>query len=203
MKSHVTALILGLIVLGASQPAAANAAPARIPTRMYPTGAHVTYLPSMSDETMDCMWGFFCEGSVPIFHFSTEKDLHRTGGWGQFAGWHNHAMTFELFVSHYDSGVNEPSTRWSAAAFADFAAALRANGYSPLLLSARIRPQVTTGGLLTEIQYNGPRDIVVMARWFGSTEIEALAMFSHRSHSARYTALADLAQQVHAAEGDA
>jgi hypothetical protein len=200
MKSRTAALILGLIILSAGRPGPAHAAPARIPPSMYPTGAHITYQAAMSDETMDCMWGFFCEGGLPVFHFSTERDLHRAGGWGQFAGWHNNAMTFELFVSHYENELNDQGSPWSAAAFADFAAALRANGYSPLRLASRIRPQATTGGVLTEIQYNGPRDLVVMARWFGSTEIEALAMFSHRSQAARHTALVDLAHQVHAAE---
>lgn len=200
MKSRLSSLVLGFILLVSVLSNRAEAATPRIPTGMYPTRAHISYVASMSDKQMDCMWSFFCEGGIPIFHLTSEVDLHRQAGWAQFAGWHNNAMTFELFVSRYEDSVNDQGISRSAAAFTDFSSALRMQGYRPYHRLIRIHSVQPIGSSLAEIQYNGPKDIVVVAEWFGVSEIEALTMFTHGSQSARQIALRDLALQVHAAE---
>jgi hypothetical protein len=73
VKLRIATGTLVLVLLNAVFPGRASAAPAHIPVRMYPTGAHVTYLPTVNNETMDCMWSFFCEGGIPVFHRNTVR----------------------------------------------------------------------------------------------------------------------------------
>src|SRR5947209_2285457 len=152
MKSRLATLILALTALTAVAPRGVEAAAPRVPADTYPPHSHISYVAPLSNEQMDCMWGFFCEGSIPVFHVTTERDLHRLDGWAQFAGWHHNAMTFELFASRYSASIDDQGTSASAAAFTEFAAVLRGAGYRCLHPSIRLPVGQGSGGVLTEIQ---------------------------------------------------
>ena len=172
------------------------------PVGTYPPGAHIYFPPSLTNAEMDCRWGFFCDGGVPNFHFRTQDDLHRIDGWAEFAGVRRHdrmVMAFEIFVSRYSSVSDETGAAWSERAFLDLEMALSARRYLRNERATNIlRPQ-TTGGTLLAVQLLGKQDLVVMALWSGSLEIEAIALYDHRPSTARQTAWASLARQVHLA----
>jgi hypothetical protein len=176
----------------------AQAANTRIPAAFYPTGAHIWYSASISNAQMDCQWGFFCEGPVPLFHFQTQDALHRLSGWGQSAGWHGHhrSMQFVVYSSHYPAGTNLEGLSWSRAALEDLIYATRASHYRALAQAPRLLPAAQKGQSLTELQRSGTEDLVVMACASGTQEVEGLVVFDHRSVTARRIALHDLGQQV-------
>lgn len=175
----------------------AGAASSRLPASLYPAGANVTYRSAVSNHTMDCLWGFFCEGDVPLFHNQTESGLRRAGGWAQFAGVHRNgqlSMAFELFASRYGPGVNATDIPWAGVALADFQAALQAHRYSPVNKGPRL---VAASGVSAQVvAQTGRKDIVVMAAWNGRTEVEAMVAFYRASPPARRAAVRLLAQQV-------
>jgi hypothetical protein len=179
----------------------ASAAKPRIPATSYPAGAHIAHLPSVSNHELDCSWGFFCEGNVPLFHFQTQDQLHRIGGWAMYAGWRHHrsSMQFALFASQYEAGVDADGTAWSRAAFDDLLVATHAHSYVPLRHVARLLPARVARGDIDELQRSGSKDLVVMACWSGSLEVEALVVFDHGSATARQMATHYLTQQVQAA----
>ena len=151
---------------------------------------------------MDCMWGFFCEGGLPNFHVRTQDELHRMDGWGQFAGIQQRGrttMAFDLFVSRYDPVPDETGTLWSERAFLDLQAALHAQGYHLDRRGADLLPAAREGGTLVAVQHVGKQDLVVMASWSGTREIEGIAFYDHRPPAARQTAWASLALQIHLA----
>jgi hypothetical protein len=179
----------------------ASAAKPRIPATSYPAGAHIAYSPSVSNHQLDCTWGFFCEGNVPLFHFQMQDQLHRIGGWAQYAGWRHHrnSMQFALYASHYQTGVDSDANAWSRAAFDDLLLATHAQGYVSLRHVARLLPAQTAGGAIDELQRAGSKDLLVMACWSGSLEVEAIVVFDHGSTTARQMATHYLTQQVQAA----
>jgi hypothetical protein len=202
MTTRILILIAALVLAGLATAQPATAAGPRLPATLYPIGAHTTYRPSLSNEDMDCLWGFFCEGNVPLFHFQTQDQLHRTDGWGQFAGVQRHGqmvMAFELFASHYAPGVDREGIAWSTAGFHDFLYASRLQGYTLVPHISHLLPRGNAGTSVALLQRGGPDDLVVMASWMGSTEIEAIATFPHRSQTLRAIAVRSLAQQVAAA----
>jgi hypothetical protein len=175
----------------------AGAASAPVPAGLYPVGAGISYRPAVSNHTMDCLWGFSCEGQVSLFHSRLESDLHRTGGWAQFAGVHHRgqlSMAFELFASRYGPGVNAADIPWGGAALADFLGTLRAHDYHPLGNAPHL---VGAGGTSSQVvAQTGGKDIVVMAAWNGRTEVEAIVAFYRASPAARRAAIGQLARQV-------
>jgi len=179
----------------------ASAAKPRIPATSYPAGAHIAYSPSVSNHQLDCSWGFFCEGNVPLFHFQTQDQLHRIGGWAMYAGWRHHrsSMQFALYASHYQAGVDSNRNPWNRAAFDDLLLATRAQGYVPLRHVARLLPARVAGGDMDELQRSGLKDLMVMAGWSGSLEVEAIVVFDHGSATARQMATHYLTRQVQAA----
>lgn len=179
----------------------ASAAKPRIPATSYPAGAHIAYLPSVSNHQLDCSWGFFCEGNVPLFHFQTQDRLHRIGGWAMYAGWrHNRSsMQFALYASHFQTGVDSDGNPWNRAAFDDLVLATHAQGYIPLRHFARLLPARVAGGDIDELQRSGSKDLIVMAGWSGSLEVEAIVVFDHGSTTARQMATHYLTLQVQAA----
>jgi hypothetical protein len=200
MKSFIAFLLVALYTAVTFTPQAVQAAPPGIPAGVYPAGAHIGYHPVLTNSEMDCMWGFFCEGNVPLFHFETQNQLHRLAGWGQFAGVQRRGqitMSFELFVSQYGPAGDETGIPWSERAFLDLKMALRTRGYhferhqSDLLLAIR------EGDALVAVQQLGKQDLVVMATWSQGVEIEGIALYDHRSGKAKHTARASLALQIH------
>jgi hypothetical protein len=202
MKSSAVLLLAAFGVAAALTSQDVQAAPLRIPAAIYPPSAHIAYRPALTNQDMDCVWGFFCEGNVPLFHFATQDQLHRVDGWAQFAGWRHQGkmlMAFALFASHYAPASDTGGVPWSARAFADLRVAIRAHGYAPLRHLPRLMPATDRGGSLAELESSGGSDLVVMACWTGSLEVEAIAMYDHHSLWAQRTALTDLTLQVQAA----
>lgn len=208
-RTHLKKFTHGLVLFAAlatatlSSSISAHAAKARIPARFYPSGAHLGFTANLSNHQMDCQWGFFCEGPVPLFHFRRQDDLHRLGGWAQYAGWHRHhrSMLFALYASRYADGVDIDGVPWSRAALNDLVQATRSHHYIPLQHPPRLLPAGMKGVSFAALQRSGTDDLVVMACAGGQYEVEALVVFDHRSPSARTLALYDLAQQVRAAAG--
>jgi hypothetical protein len=82
--------LAGAITLGvaAVQSYALADAP-RISASLYPAHTRITQFPSLTNQQMDCDWGFACQNgqavtSAQMFHLRTEDDLHRLSGWAQF-----------------------------------------------------------------------------------------------------------------------
>jgi hypothetical protein len=175
-----------------------------IPATRYPSGTRITYFPAVSNATMDCQWGFICEGNVPLFHLQLQDQLHRITGWAQYAVWnHSHKkMQFVVYASQYAPDIDLERRPWSRAAFDDFRAAIHAQGYKPLRDEPSLLPKGGDGGTVAALQRSGPDDLIVVAAWTSSHEVEAIAVFSHRSPGARRVALTYLARQVRAAIHD-
>jgi hypothetical protein len=121
-------------------------------------------------------------------------------GWAQYAGWQTgrRKVQFALYASRYQAGTRSDGASWSRAAFDDLLRATRAQGYRPLRDYSGFRP-ATSGRSIVEIQRSGSMDLVVMALTVGPVEVEAIAVFDHRSHTARQIALEDLSRQVEVA----
>jgi hypothetical protein len=203
MKWRKAILFTLLAVVAGWVPHSAQAASPRIPALVYPPGAHVGYRPVLTNAQLDCMWGFVCEGRyVPNFHSRTQDELHRLSGWGQFAGIQHGGrttMAFELFVTRYDSVPDETGTAWSERAFLDLQTALHAQGYLLDRPDADLLPAGRPGGALVAVQYLGKQDLVVMASWSGTLEVEGIALYDHRPPAGRQTAWASLVLQIHLA----
>lgn len=201
MKWYATISLLVATAVWNELPSGAQAGSSQLPARLYPAGAHIGYSPALTNEQVDCLWGFFCEGNVPLYHFTTQDELHRSGGWGEFAGISQHGrvtMAFELFVSSYASGRNQP---WSRAAFTDLRDAVLAQGYTIRRQPAH-QLRVTSGGCMEALESGWSKedqDLTVMACWSEDTEVEAIAMYPHHVSRAQGIAVTDLARQVRAA----
>lgn len=152
---------------------------------------------------MDCLWGFVCEGgNISNFHLTPQDHLHRLGGWAQFAGIQQYGrmtMAFQLFASSYDPAPGETGTPWSEWAFRDLALALHDQGYSFDRRHAGLIVSGHEGGRLLAVQPLGAQDLVVMAGWSGSFEVEGIALYRHGSRAAKHTAWTSLALQLHLA----
>lgn len=189
----VTAAVVTGLAINVTQAAAP-----RLPSAMYPVGAHISYRPAISNSAMDCLWGFFCEGHSPLFHFQTESELKRTGGWGQFAAVRVHgrtAMAFELFASQYGEG-DSAGKPWARAAFADFCMAIQSHGYGVSRTHADLLPPGSTGGWTVQLQPSGSSDLIVVAAWTGRREVEAIVLFDHRPAAIRTRVTSLLIHQV-------
>jgi hypothetical protein len=194
-------LVLSLPIVITAMPRPASAAQPVIPASVYPSGAHITYRPVVSNADLDCLWGFFCDGNVPLFHFQTEDQLHRSGGWAQFAGvprGRHTRMAFELFVSAYGA-TDSAGAPWSERAFLDLRAALHDHDYHPAHRASGLLPAVRDGGTFVVVERSGSRDLAVMAYWAGSLEIEGIVMYAHGSAAARQVAWSSLALQIRVA----
>lgn len=198
MKVFAVSLLVAFCTALVSLPPGVQAAPLHIPATVYPPGAHISYRPVLTNAEMDCMWGFFCEGGLPLFHCATQDQLHRLGGWGQFAGVQHRGrmtMAFEVFVSRYDAVPASTGIPWSKRALLDLEIATRAQGYVLARRGTDLLAAATGDGTLVAIQRSGKQDLVVLALWSASLEIEAIALYDHQP-AARQTAWASLARQI-------
>lgn len=203
MKFHTSlfSIVLAIVLLWA--PRSADAESPRIPADVYPSGAHVSFRPHLTNAEMDCMWGFICEGPpLPNFHLTPEGQLNRVGGWGQFAGVQRHGrtvMAFELFVSRYGPNLRDAAMSGSEQAFHDLELAIWSQGYRPNPHATRLISKATNGGAIGAVQFLGTQDLVVMASWSGPEEIEGIALYDNKPSSAGQRAWTSLAQQIHLA----
>jgi hypothetical protein len=97
-------------------PHGVQAAPLYIPATVYPPGTHIAYRPVLTNAEMDCLWGFFCEGNVPLFHFQTQDQLHRVDGWAQFAGVQRRGRTSMAFEFYDHRPPTARQTAWASLA---------------------------------------------------------------------------------------
>ena len=114
------------------------------------------------------------------------------GGWAEFAGatLDGGRMRFALFSSTYAPG-------WSKEAYEDLLVAIENQGYAAVPgLSTHLA--IAAGESMAELQPNGRFDLVVMAAWTGTHEVEGLADFAHNAH-ARHDALRYLRGQMQVA----
>lgn len=160
-----------------------------IPPGLYPAGASIGFRPHVSNHQLDCLWSFYCEGHLALFHTETQDQLERTGGWAEFAGARldGGRMGFELFSSIY-------AANWSKRAYENLIVAIENHGYSPLG-GHSLRLSNGNGGSMAELQPNGRSDIVVMACWTGTREVEGLVYFAH-SARAQHDALRFVRRQI-------
>jgi hypothetical protein len=197
MKSLAVVLLAALCIMLTAPVVQAD--PFRLPAAIYPPGAHLGFRPALTNAEMDCRWGFVCEGGyIPNFHLNTQDTLHRESGWDQSAGIQQRGrttMAFELFVSRYDPVSEDVGITWSERAFLDLQAAVRAQGYLLHPRERHLLPEAHPGDKLVAVQYLGKQDLIVMAFWSGTLEIEGIALYDHRSPTAKQTAWTSLAVQ--------
>jgi hypothetical protein len=204
MKTRGSALLIGIVLLAVPPSQAARAASPGVPVSLYPAGAHVRYRANLSNHELDCMWGFLCDGAVPLFHTYTQDQLHRVSGWAQFAGVRRHGhmlVAFELFSSTYQDGGDLDGTPFSKEAFDDLVRVTRTRGYTSLLQKPRLLPGSSDGDSMMAVERTPGSALVVMACWSGTGEIEAIVMVNHATASARRVAVRELASQIRWAAG--
>jgi hypothetical protein len=188
MDRRIIGAVLGLTVAAFTCTGAQAARPA-VPAALYPAGAHISFRAHVSNHQLDCLWSFFCDGGIALFHTQTQDQLQRTGGWAEFGGatLDGGRMLFALFSSTYAPG-------WNEQAYEDLIVAIENQGYSPVPgLSTHL--SVADGQSMAELQPNGSFDLVVMACWTGTQEVEGLADFAP-SARARHDALRYLRRQL-------
>ena len=202
----VTALTVTAALLFPTARFAQAAAPDPIiPVTLYPAHAAVTSVPVVSNGQMDCEWGFVCQQGQPLtqqplFHLNTQDDLHRLSGWAQFgkSRLHEQQMLFALFGSRY-SPDDSQGMPWNVHAFSDFRGALLEEGYRDADRVPRLAPQdVVANDSLQELRTRG-MDILAMACWTGSIEVEGVVIFQHGSRATHRVALRSLTLQMRAA----
>jgi hypothetical protein len=182
---------LALQIAGVATGAPGGTPRVAIPAQYYPVGAHLAYIPHLPNHGVDCSWGFFCEGNVPLYHFHTQDQLHRLSGWAQYAGWRlgHERMTFALFASRYQDGVDANGIPWSRVAMKDLTYLLAAHDFTTVTGSLPFSEVTSLTNSLVAVKDSGPVDIVVTASRVGAIEVEAIVVFSHGSSSLRDTAV--------------
>jgi hypothetical protein len=182
------------------------AATTPLPASLYP--AHTTLFanPSVTNTRMDCDWSFTCSQGHPltqrpIFHFTTEDALQRVSGWAQFGTLriHGQPMRFAIYASRYVDGEDAEGLPWSLRAFIDFRLTTLAHGFSELNHDPALIPPGVLGTSGAQILRSPKQDVLDVACWTGSIEVEAVAIFAHGDRGARAIALHDLVRQVRTA----
>lgn len=204
-----------LLVVGpmatVSIPVRALAASSASLAGLYPVHTRIIDLPHLTNVQMDCKWGFSCEGgkavrSAPIFHFQSQDDLHRLDGWARFGDRQSPAprMLFAIFASRYSSSSDD-GLPWNVEAFSDFRGALMRSGYNDLSLARtpRLIPRGTIGNTSLQIVRSRDADVLAIACWTRSIEVEGIAVYAHGSVKQYRLALHALTRQARAAVNSA
>lgn len=199
MKTHWSPLLIVIVLLTVLPSRTAHGASQGVPVSVYPADAHVSYRAHVSNHQLDCMWSFFCEGVVPLFHFQTQDQLHRIDGWAQFARWKTGPVTMasELFVSRYAPGDDGQAPAVNA--YLDLLTALHVKGYRRVIPGPSLLPKDVQGAWTTEEEHTSRYTLTVMACAAGSVEVEAIVMVDGGNEWARGQAVEDLARSVRAA----
>lgn len=199
---HWTGLAAATVLSIALLPGQVLAASPRIPASLYPAHTRITSISPLTNGQMDCDWGFACYDAIPlsnapIFHLRTQDDLHRLSGWAQFGDGrqHHHRM---LFASRY-SADDAAGMPWNVAAFSDFRGALMTSGFEELERVPRLLPRGEVGNTSAQLARSADGDVLAMACWTGSIEVEGMALYAHGSPSDRQVALRYLTREIRAA----
>jgi len=197
----IAASVAALLPLGA-----VAAGTPRISPRLYPVHAQLSVISPLSNQAMDCDWGFVCQrnqslAQQPLFHLNTEDALHRVSGWAQFGQVRTNGreMLFALYVSHYADGQDTEGLPWSLRAFADFRGTNLSHGFSELTHDPVLVPHGVLGNSGAQIARSPSEDVLALSCWAESIEVEAVAIYVHGSRGARTLALRDLTRQVRSA----
>jgi len=174
------------------------AAPPGLSHDHFPAGSHITLLPSLSNHALDCRWGFYCEGNVPLYHLHPQDELHRLSGWAQYATWRQHGqvMLFTLFPSRYRQGSPGDAGQFSRAALADLRFTISPHGYRPLHHFFPTIPARDPVSAYASLLLDGSVDIAVAGYQRGIHETEGIVVFSHGYPALREQALSRLREQV-------
>lgn len=180
----------------------------RIPSAAYPTQTRINTLAPLSNQQMDCNWGFACHDGKPllqswVFHLQTQSDLHRLSGWAQFgdARVHTRRILFAVFASHYSADASD-GLPWNIAAFSDFRGATLSTGYQDLEHMPRLLPNGMLGNTSVQQLRSRNADAIAMACWVGSMEVEGIAIYTHGMTDQRRIAMRSLTRQMRAATID-
>jgi len=186
-------------------PTAARANSLHISATLYPAHTRISQLSPLSNQEMDCDWSFGCQNGQPIygtwvFHLRSQDDLHRLSGWAQFGdtGSHTERMLFAVYASGYSSGDSD-GLPWNVAAFSDFRAATLGSGYTDLDRVPQLVPKGMLGNVGAELLRSRSGDVIAMACWVGSVEVEGIAVYVHGMPLQRRIALSSLARQIRSA----
>ncbi|HEX8918057.1 MAG TPA: hypothetical protein VF898_06120 [Chloroflexota bacterium] len=200
----VLGLVLGIacIIL----PSQVLAAPSpHIAPNLYPARTRITTLTPLSNQQMDCDWGFACHDGTPVtdapvFHLRTQDDLQRVSGWAQFGdvGHGSTRILFAVFASRY-SGTDSAGLPWNTLAFADFRGALMIQGYDDLLHVPRLVPRGVVGNAGAQLVRSPNGDVYALSCWTGSIEVEGLTVYAPGSAARQRQAVRDLTRQMRAA----
>lgn len=181
------------------------AGPARISPSLYPPHTQISMVDPLSNNQMDCDWGFSCEGnqpvtSVPLFHLRTQDDLHRLSGWAQFGNTPGGSsrMLFAVFASRY-SPTTEQGMPWNVLAFSDFRAVLISDMYNEVDHFPRLIPKGQVGNSSAQLLLSRDGDMLAMTCWVGSIEVEGVAIYAHGSKAQHQLAVKDLSRQIRTA----
>lgn len=177
----------------------------RMPATLYPARTSISTIAPLSNQQMDCDWGFACHDGQPllqswVFHLRTQDDLHRISGWAQFgdARVHTHRMLFAVFASHYSPDASD-GLPWNVAAFADFRGATLSSRYQDLEHTPRLLPQGVLGNTSVQQLRSRSGDAIAMACWVGSVEAEGIAFYTHGARDQRDIAVRSLTRQIRTA----
>jgi hypothetical protein len=107
-------------------------------------------------------------------------------------------MLFAVFASHYspDSAEGMP---WNVVAFADFREALISQRYRDLARPRGLLPKGEVGNTSAQLARSANSDVLAMACWIGSVEVEGVVIYAHGSATIHALAARALARQIAAA----
>jgi hypothetical protein len=213
MKRHSGIVILSSLAISALAllPVGAHADVIRpLPAALYPAHTTLSTSNNVSNTQMDCDWGFTCANGAPLmqqplFHFTTEDDLHRISGWAQFGRMRTQGkqMRFAIYASQYVDGQDAEGLPWSLRAFVDFRLTTLAHGFAELNRDPVLNPHGVLGNSGGQILRGRSQDVLALSCWAGSVEVEAVAIYAHGDHGARSIALRDLTRQARVAVREA
>jgi hypothetical protein len=179
--------LLGTLVGGSALPVTpAHADTLKIPAALYPHGARITPLRAPSNRTVDCDWGFECDERgirrQSLFHTLSQDQLHRVGGWMQFAYVENggHPTTFALILSHYGPGVDLNGHQWSMRAYEDLWRAAWLGGFRFQPAQSAVLMGIPAGQIRSGVWSRAGVTSVLVAYWNGQDEIEASTTYDAR-----------------------
>lgn len=173
---------------------------------LYPAHTSLSVIAPLSNMRMDCSWAFICQdghplADQPLFHLTSEDDLHRVSGWAQFGQVHtgHGTMLFALYASRHADGQDAEGLPWSLRAFVDFRLTTLAHGFGELNHDPILIPEGVLGNSGAQLDRGSKQDILALAAWTGTVEVEAVAVYPHGDRTMRAIAVRDLTNQVRSA----
>jgi hypothetical protein len=111
-------------------------------------------------------------------------------------------VRFAVFASQY-AATADRELPWNVRAFSDFRGTLLTGSFNDVPLS-RVPPLIprgTVGNVSEQFARSSKGDVVAMACWIGSVEVEGIGVFTHGSAAEERLAVRYLTRQMQAAVG--